>query len=392
VSVTRRDAMLGALALVASAPCERARARPVTIGSWIRIPHGLDPAHPEPMEAGASRAGRTALPIPESAPRLAWERDMISPSPSARARPPIVAADGTIAIGTPQGLVVVDLGGAPRLATSVAPIEASPVLLPGGGWGVIGRGGRVVVIAPDGTPSARLELSSAVSVPPLVLDDGSLLIAGNDRTLRLVDAALHERWRIDLPTGGARAPMRDGDRVIVAAAEEVHVVAIRGPLEGTIERSVPLGARAISAPARADDGTAWIATHDGHLVAVAGARRVRARTAIASVFREAAPAIAGDGSVRIAAGARGLVCVGPTGQERWTAATAASLDFPVRVDSGGRTLAIDRGSTMRAFASDGRVMWELPVSQHTPSAPVIGRDGSIVAVGQHGRVMVWAPS
>jgi outer membrane protein assembly factor BamB len=365
-----------------------ARARPVRVGRWTSIPHGVDPAHPMPMEhGGAARNGRLRTPIPERAPRLLWQRD---PAPqrdsAARPREPIVAADGTIYVGLASGVTAWTADGTLRWEASIGPVDGSPAILPGGDLVAVTRAGRVAVIAPDGRVRSDADLGGVhVGVAPLVLDDGSIVIAGGDRTLTRLEASLRPRFSIALDGGIAHAPTRDGDRMALVVASEVQIV----DFEGRLERRIPLGARGVTSAARADDGTLWVPVHDGHLLAITGRRRIAVRAAVGSGgLDDEAPAIAFDGSVRVAARGAGLACFSPRGELRWTRAVGAAIDFPVRVDPLGRTLAIARPQALWAFDESGEPMWQVPLPGAPTSGPATLPDGSIVVLGPRGRVSV----
>ena len=377
----RRDAIVAIAGSTA-----RARADDVVIGRWTSIPHGVDPSHPEAMELGASRAGRAIARLPAAAPRVAWEREALGDRDrrGSRARAPIVSSAGRIHLGTPQGIATFTLEGAEGWRVDLGPVDASPALAPGGELVAITRSGRVVRIGPDGGIRRQVELGAGVIAPPLVLDDGSIVVACTDRSLRRHDAGLRERWSVALAAAVQRGPTRDGERIAIVAGPELVDVG----LEGAILERAPLGGRGVTAAARGDDGTLWIATADGQLVALDAARRERARIAVGPPqLDDESPAIAPDGSVRIAS-RTALRALAPSGEERWSVQAGASIDFPARVDPDGATLVIDRAPKLVAFEPDGSERWRVPLSAHVMSAPVVTAEGAIVCVGVQGRLIV----
>lgn len=379
----RREAVI---AIGAIAIADRARAETVRVGRWNAIPYGLDPAHPEPAELGRSRSGRSIARIPARAPQLAWERESVGDRErrGSRARPPIVAADGTIHVGTPHGIATFSLAGEERFLAQAGAVDASPAILPGGDLVSLARSGRVARISPAGAIVAQTELGVGLAAAPLVLDDGSIVIAGTDRTLRRIDGSLRERWSIVLEHAAAGAPSRDGDRIAVIAGHSLIDV----ELDGSIARSTAIGARGIGAAARAEDGTLWLTTSDGQLIAFDARRRERARLALGpSQLDDECPSIAPDFSVRVPA-RTALRAIGPGGDERWAATAGAAIDFPVRVDPDGAALVCDRTPRLIAFEPDGTERWRVPLSSPVTSAPVITAEGAIVCVGAQGRVIV----
>ncbi|UJR79451.1 PQQ-like beta-propeller repeat protein [Sandaracinus amylolyticus] len=376
----RRDA-LAALGVIAVS--SRAHAWPVRTGRYAELAHGIDPTHPEPGEhGGASRAGQLIGDVPMHEPRIVWTRDS-DPAARARSREPIVASDGTIAVGTGQGLSVIGMDGAERFAIALGPLDGAPALMPGDGIVAISRGGRAVVVSRAGSVRAQAELGFGVSESPLVLDDGSMIVAGTDRSLRRIDPSLSERWRVELPNGIGKAPTRDGDRVIVVAGEDLVVVSF----DGETERVIPLGGRAHASASRAESGRLWVPLVEGELVAIDERRRVAQRIALGARMGTAERvAIAPDGSLRVPKRQHGLAAIGASGT--WPVPAEFAFDFPARVDRHGVTLAADRGPRLVAIESDGTVRWRARLPMHVMSGAIVTRDGAIVCVGMEGSVFV----
>lgn len=159
---------------------------------------------------------------------------------------------------------------------------------------------------------------------------------------------------------------------------------------GSLFRQVSLGGRASSPAAVADDGTIWTVTADGVLFALDGGGRVRSRTELGSRhYADAAIAVARDGSVRVPTQGGGLVCVGPSGDVRWAAATDTVFMAPAVVDDAGTTLIVDRGARLYAIDADGQERWRVLLGAYTYESPVLGADGTIYISTERGSVQAW---
>lgn len=381
----RRDALIAIGALAVTGASGRARAWPVRTGRFAELQHGIDPAHPEPSEhGGGARDGALRGELPSHEPRILWQR---ASDPGGRTRPRdvIVAADGTIVVPTQRGVAAFGIGGEPRFEANIGPMDGAPALLPGDGIVAISRSGRVVVLSRDGEARAEVELGVGVSASPLVLDDGSIVLAAADRTLRRLDASLVERWRAPLPGGAAHAPTLDGDRVAVISGDQLSFVTF----DGSVERSIALGGRAHGSASRAPDGTLWVPLVEGELLAIEGRRRVRARVLLgARLGSYERIAIAPDGSLRVPARREGLFSFAASGERRWAIPSEHAVDFPARVDRRGWTLVADRAPRLSVFDEVGTMVWRARLPVHVWSGAVLASEGRIVAVGMRGEVLV----
>jgi outer membrane protein assembly factor BamB len=160
-------------------------------------------------------------------------------------------------------------------------------------------------------------------------------------------------------------------------------------LDGTIVRSLSLPGRAVASPARAQNGSLWVATADGDLVEIVHESRIRRTVTLGARLGDGTTiAIAPSGDLVVAVPTRGLVCIAPDGSERWTATVSAPFFGFLAVDPDGRVAALDRLSRLSAVSPDGVVEWSVNLGAVPLAAPVVLSDHSIAVATDHGLAML----
>ncbi len=345
------------------------RVRP---GETLVLHRGFDPRVASAMPGGQAHDGRLAYPLPEVAPsRL----DAIG-SAHARPRGPVVDQAGHLYVGTTTGLAILDVDGVVIAETAAGVLEAPPALMPGGDAIAISRNGMIVRVAPDGAVRARRSTDLGVRFAPLVLDDGSFFLVGANRTLSRFGPDLEERFRTELPDGFGLSPtLSASGRVVVTAGSELVVVG----LDGGIARSIALPGRAVTPPARAPNGSLWLATTEGALIEIAHESRIRRVVPLGGRVPDGTTlAIAPNGDVLVAVPTRGVVAIDATGNERWTTAVDAPFFGFLAVDAAGRIAALDRIGRLWVITPEGTTLWSTTVGGVPLGPPVVTPAGQIV--------------
>ncbi|MFK7988095.1 MAG: PQQ-binding-like beta-propeller repeat protein [Sandaracinaceae bacterium] len=361
-----------------------ARAHPVRIGRYTEIPYGIRPDHPMPTEgAGPRRTHRLAGPVPVAEPDRAWEVVL----GSRRARGPTVSADGALYVGSMGGLHALSPDGTQRWLAEVGAVHSAPSLSPSSDVIAVTRGGEVLRVSPGGQVVRRSDLGAPARGSPLVLDDGSVLIATIDRRVHRLDANLRPVFQAELSDGTAGTLSRTR-RGLLAVTSGRTVTLLTA--EGARVREVGLPGRVTTALAVADDGTSWVSTTEGLLTQLDPRGRVRAQLDVGSRhFDGASLAIAPDGSVRVPTMTEGIVCVGPGGTERWRFPNPPGFSGPASVGTDGTTLAVDRTGRMIAVDPQGAERWRVVLGTYSFSPPVLGADGTIYIALERGQLQAW---
>jgi outer membrane protein assembly factor BamB len=129
---------------------------------------------------------------------------------------------------------------------------------------------------------------------------------------------------------------------------------------------------------------------DKNLTAVEPSGRIRSRTSLdVELPTPASIAVGRDGAVRVATMANTIVCVGPTGTERWRAAIRGGVVSALSIDDADALLAIEAGQEHALIAVDarGRLMWRVALDSRARAAPVLGPDGTIYVATGAGALM-----
>ncbi len=360
-----------------------AEAYPVRIGRYAEIPYGIRPDHPHPTaRGGPRRTGRLSGVAPAAQPRQLFERTLRHRFP----RGPTIAADGTLYVGTSDGLTALGPDGEERWSVSLGRVYEPPSLSPSDEPVVVTRGGLVAIVSREGVVRYTADLGAPARGSPLILDDGSVLVSTIDRRVHRLDANLRRVFAIEQPDGtGMTLSLTTSGAIAVPGARSLALV----DPAGRLVRDVILPDRASAPAAVADDGTLWVPTAEGTLLAIDPSGRVRSRTPLGSRHHDgAAPAIGRDGAVRVPTITEGIVCVGPGGTERWRLPNPGGFRAAASIDRDDTLLVSDAGDLL-AVGADGTERWRVPVGEPVMQEPVLGADGTLYLVTERGRLLAW---
>ncbi len=362
-----------------------AGARPVRIGRYTEIPYGVPVGQPWATAGGdARRSGRSPVAIAERPPALVWQARLGAGRPSA----PLVTRAGDLFVATAAGVTALGADGTVRWTARIGFAVGTPSLTPSFGIASATHGGELFVLAPDGEPDQRVVVGGAVRGSPLVLDDGSVVLAAYDMALHRFDADGRRLFRVPLAgqAGGSPA-FTPGGEIVVPAADRLYFVSPRG----TITHTVVVGAAVVAGPAVADDGTVWVATQDGAVQSIGSDGSLEARTDLGASMSPASAtlAVGRDGAVWVPTSDDALVCIGPGGTERFrVAGEGGFLAGPVLTRSGAALVITERGKLI-AIAPDGTILWRADTGERTDQQPVLGADGTIYVASVRGVLEAW---
>lgn len=371
--------LVASIALLASMP---GLARPVRIGRHVEVPHGVSADHPWIGEAGGpARRGATRYAVPSEAPSVAWETRIGGGS----ARTPIVSSAGTLLVATSHAVAGVASDGEFRWSRRLHLPQGTPALTPDLDFLLATRRGDLVRVARDGEVVSRLSVGAGIAAAPLVLDDGSAVVTTRDAALVRLDAQGRRMFRATLPQVSGRPPAWDGSRIVVAAGSELHLLSSEGRVRARVEMSEP----AVAGPAVALDGTLWVLGNAGTLSAVDRHGRVRARAEVGRVAASSPLVVGPDGAAYVGTREGDLVCVGPTGTERWRLEGEGTFLAGLSVDPEGVILATTVQGSLIAVEPDGTVRWRVSTRPRSISDPVVAPDGTVYVGTSAGTVQAF---
>lgn len=261
-----------------------------------------------------------------------------------------------------------------RFSTGERPLVTAPAVSRDGTVYAAAGDGALYAVGPDGRQrwSVATGVTSGTSTParPAIAVDGTSYWSLQG-SLVAVDPRGHVRW-VFLASGGGPPVLARG-RVLFAAGPYLYAVETTGPRAGRQAWRAAVGGTGGSSPtggaptpAVGPDGTAYVASSDGQLYAIApdGLRRWTYRVGVPLLF---APAVGLDGTVYVDAFAGGhgtLYAVTAAGRPRWRLAVPAGGDV-VRGPNGTVYVATHE---LLAVSPAGRVAWRRVVDAAAPVA------------------------
>lgn len=362
-----------------------ARALPVPVGRLGTTLHaGMDPLHPLPTErSDPARSGRLRGVLPASEPRVRFDLGLEGAHP----RGPIVDREGRTFVGTALGLLGVSRDGEVLFDLRRGPIDTAPALLPSGDLLVLGRDRSLSVVSPRGEILLTRSIPASVRAAPLVLDDGSFVIAALDRAVTHYGTDLVERSSIVLEDGGVTSPtLCPTGHVAVAAGTTLYLLDLP---RGLVLERFTLPARAVGPTVASPTGRLYQLLADGTLVAIEDEERVLFTRDLEGgrVIEGTALALAADGTLRAALQVRGIVCIsGETGEIAWSFATDAPFGNVV-VDEAGNALAVDRRGRMTIIDPTGAMRWRVELG--VPGAAMAIDEGRLIVASDRPSVMAF---
>jgi len=383
--VSSRVAALLALlaAAVAMIAVDVASARPVRVGRYTEIPYGVPDEPWVTGSGGPRRASRSRYRAPIEEPTKRWRRELRSSRPS----PPLVLGAGELYVASSTGVTALGSDGAIRWSVRLGFVAATPSLSPTRDLVVGTNAGALVTLGTDGRVRGRTIVGGAVRSSPLVLDDGSVVITAFDQATHRFDAEGRRVFRVSMNAQTNEPPAwTSAGTLLVPAADWLHVMSPRGDRLA----SHTVGATIIAGPAIADDGTIWALAQDAslHQLSPRGGRLSRTELEI-SVSSDTGIAVGVDGAVRVPGRDGGVVCVGPTGTERWRVTGEGGFPGALTLDAADMTLAVNDQGRLIAIDAEGEIAWRVALGGRTNAAPVVGPDGTIYVVTTRGEVQAW---
>ncbi len=349
----------------------------VPIGRHVEIRGGTAHRHPYAMSGGdAHRTGRSRARAPSREPQRVW----ITTLPQRRLVPPAVLADGTLLVAGSLGVQALDPGtGAQRWFATIGAVRFTPSVAPDGSLAAV-AGGALFVIAPGGA-ARKLELPFDVSGAVLVLDSSELIVAGRD-------GSVHAIAPDGSHLGGAPAPRRQwtalaGTDLIVSAGAAPELTLL-SPQDGSA-RTLALPSRLAASPVVGDDEVIWVLGDRGGVWLVAAGGELREIAQLGQTGFSSAPALGWDGALRAGLRHGEIVCLEPSGTERWR----RGIDGPpgaMSIDAEDTLLVVSTRGTLYAIDRHGELRWRKGIDARTAGRPVLARDGTVYVVSRSGEI------
>lgn len=223
---------------------------------------------------------------------------------------PLVAADGTIYVGTTDGkLVGVSSDGTatPWSATTADTQGSSPAMAADGTLYVGSSDKRLYAFAPDGATRWTFETGGAITGSPVVGGDETVYVGSTDGKLYAVSADGKLRW--SYATGGAihGSPAVFAGTLFVGS-DDKKLHAVSTATGAATYAYATLGE--VATPVIGTDGTVYFGSTDGHVYAVTAASGLLYWAVNVKGRVRGAPAIGADHSLIVTTDT-GVVAIGP---------------------------------------------------------------------------------
>ena len=232
---------------------------------------------------------------------------------------------------------------------------------------------------PEGSNGGTIRAGVAIGA------DGTIYVGWNDNPgERSQWYALSPRggilWTVDLPGVSWSTPAFGADGTIYLASQAGNLVAVdpAGSVRWLLDNLVAIS----SSPAIGLDGTIYVAARHGvHAVDADGEVQWTYETSGATFFLSS-PAVASDGTIYVGGMDGRLHAINRDGSARWTFRASDRVWSPSSIGPDGAIHFGTLDGLLYAVNPDGSERWSVSVS-HTPvgSPPSVGPDGAIHVLG-----------
>jgi outer membrane protein assembly factor BamB len=358
-----------------------AQAESVPVGRYVELPVGRAIGHAYPSSAGGvRRTGRSRFAAPAAAPARQWvvikgERAFV---------PPAVRADGTLLVGTRQGVLAFDPTGALLWAHAFGSVRFTPALS-GAGEAVVIAAGTLRVLSHEGK-ARDLALPGRVGGMPLLLESGVVVAAGVDGQAHVLGLDGAYQARVPLSDRAPRFSAFLGHELLAIAGEGA-LLSLLSPHGGS-ERTVRLPAPLTTAPIVTPERTLLGLTSAGSVIEVDAAGSVASWAEFGTGVLAQGPALGRDGGLRVGLRHGELLCMGPGGSERWRRGIDGQPSA-ITLDRDDTAVVISSRGTLYAIDAAGELRWRVSTELLQGGRPVLGADGLVYLVGRGGRLEAW---
>ncbi len=269
----------------------------------------------------------------------------------------------------------------------------SPAVAPNGAIYVGSDAKRLFAFKPDGSLTFKLDLEGEVDTSPLVMDDGTIVVAAGTDVV-----AVRPRgdvlWRYRAKGKVFTSPALTRDRTVVVGSQDDRVYAIRA---GELVWSADVGADCDGSPAVFDDGSVVVGTDAGEVIRLSYEGKILSRVKVGGFVR---------GSLSI--GRAGDVLTGTYGPvpRMLRVGTDAVVGAQTFQGTGAREFGIHGGpleddegtlffgtqdDAVYAYGSDGKRLWSYPTKGDVDAPLTLLSDGHLVVPSEDGTVTLLSP-
>ncbi|NJL03713.1 MAG: PQQ-binding-like beta-propeller repeat protein [Chloroflexaceae bacterium] len=258
---------------------------------------------------------------------------------------------------------------------------------------VVAAPGTLYLLHPEGRLQHAFDAPGTITGAPARGSDGGWYVGDSGSLLTALDAAGLPRWTVRL-----RSPVL-GNPHYHAASDDVAVVDSTGEVQvytSNGRRQWAYFLRSDTTPlAQAPDGSLVIGAAAGKLYAFAREqatpRRVRWQVQLEGELW-AAPVIDRNGTVYVATVAGSIIAVDQQGRIQWQTQLATPVEHPPLIGRDNRLYIADQRGTLTALTrQDGQIVWQYAAGSRLTAAPIQARDGTLYIGTADDRLLAVQP-
>lgn len=187
--------------------------------------------------------------------------------------------------------------------------------------------------------------------------------------------SIESLWKLRLPDYGSESsPALATDGTIYLGTFYGWLLAVTP--DGKVKWKFKSDSEITSSPAVATDGTIYFGSRDRKCYALTPKGKFK-WAFITEGWVDSSPAIATDGTIYFGSWDHNLYAVNPDGSLRWKFATSNVVDSSPAIGADGIIYFGSHDKNFYALKADGTLKWKFPTGGEITASPAIGADGTI---------------
>jgi outer membrane protein assembly factor BamB len=290
---------------------------------------------------------------------------------------PALASDGTIYLGTGNGLYAITNAGSNKW-TFPTPVASSPAIASDGTIYFCSQDGNLYVVNPNGSQKWSYPMEGG-SGSPAIGPDNTIYVSGGFKLHAVTPAGIN-KWKSGIGDSGVSSPAVGPDGTIYVGGWDLVKFYAFDPM-GNQKWVFNPSSSPSDSPAFGADGTIYLV---GGLLYALSPEGTNLWTNTTNNFYGSSPAIGRDGTIYVEnPDDNSLWSLKSNGETNWSIATGpvfhGPLPTPPAIDSSGM-LYYSASNTLFAVTPQGSISWIFAPDHSISSvSPCIGPDGTVYA-------------
>ena len=263
-------------------------------------------------------------------------------------------------------------------------IWSSPVVAADGTIYIGSNDSLLYAIRPDGTKQFGPRLSGQLRGAPAIAADGTIYAATTDAKLYAINLSGSQRWVYATGNAIIGSPVVGNDGTIYVGCDDHYLHAVNP--DGSCKWMFATGDKIESSPAIGPDGTIYVSSFDKNLYAI-NANGTQKWSVCSNAAIDSSPAIGADGTIYVAIGAVSFMtrpfgpafvnAFYPDGTLRWSYHISDSTKLSSPAIGADGFLYVGDAQKIYAMNAYGQLQWTYDTGDVIGSSPAIGADGTV---------------